>query len=1014
MTNEELLKKKQELEKELQSIINDWHKFVWINGWTLKGKSAPKKKSELVNSGYPKYDPTLSDHIFRKEFVFPEKFYDMSMIGSKIDIKVGFVPGGQIYINGKLRESIWYVLDPNLTLTENLQPGEKVEVKIFIPKSKIKGGFGGHLFVRPLGIEILKIETFLTTLQQIGNLVTLGEITQKEHDDAVASAVKNFNWLAIKEKSLSKVIESIESCNKYFSPFSKSMKKFTMNLVGHAHIDMNWLWDWPETLDVCRRTYTTVNKLMDLYPDFKFSQSQAGIYMAMEKMYPSLFEMIKKRVAEGRWDITASTWTEGDVNMSSGESLTRHGLYAKRYIREKFGKEVEICWCGDTFGHPVTYPQILKKLNVKYYYACRCGRPEYPVLKWVSPEGSSVIVFDDTVSGYASTINPGIIGAMFHVTKINKFKNYPITYGVGDHGGGPTMFDLDSAKYLNSLPHYPNLTFSKSTDYFKTIENETLPVWKDELNYVFEGCYTSQSKIKLINRQCENMLYDTEVLSVIGGGTYQNEKITAAWHNTLFNQFHDIFDGSGIHETYPHSYRLFKENVKIINDIQSQSVKLISKNVQTANDGEPIVVFNTLAWDRTDVVESKLKKNINGYLVDSQGKQVPFTKQGNIVTFAATVPSLGYATYYWKKGEPKPVDSTIKTEDNPNFVKVDNKFYTIVFDKKTGTITSFFNKQSGKELVTKLQPMNTLQVCMEVPHGMTAWEIGLCSKIENLIKPDKIKLVSSNPVYTAVRTKYTFNKSVITQEIYVYADVPRVDFKTFVNWKEKGWHDKDSAMLRVLFPTKIVSEKAAYEIPYGSIDRITDGGEYPAIKWVDLSDSEQGLSLMNDSKHGYSVQGNTMRLTLLRSSYDPDPIPEIGRHKFTYSIYAHKNGWREAETVHRASELNNKLLSFYAEPGNKGPWQSVNSFVNVDKPNVIVSALKKHEYSDGLIVRVYESAGRETSVNIKLNFGKQGMKYKEVDLEERNDYSPNQPAQDGTISTTLKTNEIKTFLITFQ
>jgi len=359
-------------------------------------------------------------------------------------------------------------------------------------------------------------------------------------------------------------------------PFSLYLKKYCSYLIGHAHIDMNWLWDWENTLDTARRTFIQVERFMDKYPEFYFSQGQAALYKAMEDNCPQVFESIKRMVKDGRWEVSASTWVEGDLNIVSGEALIRQSLLAKGYTREKFGVESRVCWCPDTFGHPASYPQILKKCGIDYYYFCRCGK-NMPLFYWEGIDGSRVLAFNDP-SGYNGVVNANLISgfdrsgeeynrdALSSGGFVNSLKEYNIkkhlfSYGVGDHGGGPTIRDIQNGLTLKDENIFSEVSFSTTQRFFDDVKREMqdIPVIKDELNYIFEGCYTTHADIKKSNRQGENLLVSAEIfasLASVFGFDYPADKIKQAWQNICFNQFHDILDGTAIHSSYDYSRQL--------------------------------------------------------------------------------------------------------------------------------------------------------------------------------------------------------------------------------------------------------------------------------------------------------------------------------------------------------------------------------------------------------------------------------------------------------------------------
>ena len=429
--------------------------------------------------------------------------------------------------------------------------------------------------------------------------------------------------------------------------FSVYLKKYCSHLIGHAHIDMNWLWDWENTLDTARRTFSQVEKFMDQYPEFCFSQSQAALYKAMEDNCPQVFESMKKMIKDSRWDVTASTWVEGDLNVASGEALIRQSLYAKHYIREKFGVESQVGWCPDTFGHPATYPQILKKCGIDYYYFCRCGK-DVPVFYWEGIDGSRVLAFNDP-TGYNGVVGAHLIsrfdrsignhrekgasaGGFVDALGECHIKKDLFSYGVGDHGGGPTVRDLEKALVLKEKEAFSQIKFSTTHRFFDEVQKEmkNIPVIKGELNYIYEGCYTTHADIKKYNRQCENQLVVAEVFASIVsvfGFDYPLDKIRQAWQDTCFNQFHDILDGSGINLGYDYSQQLAEQAISTASQTIDEATGYISSLIslpQKKKEAIAIVIFNPLSWIREDILEidlSELNMDFAG-VEDTDGNKI--------------------------------------------------------------------------------------------------------------------------------------------------------------------------------------------------------------------------------------------------------------------------------------------------------------------------------------------------------------------------------------------------------
>ncbi len=584
-------------------------------------------------------------------------------------------------------------------------------------------------------------------------------------------------WERLIEEAVRLVVENlgkrdlktlIEEAEEKLSPIGEVAKTFTIHYVGHAHIDMNWLWDWPETVDTSYKTFTTAMKLMEEFPDFKFSQSQTSVYSAMEKYSPETFEMIKKKVKDGQWEVTANLWVEGDKNLASGEALVRHILYTKRYFKEKFGfpyDKVKIDWEPDTFGHHWMHPQILRKAGITRYYFCRAGKGER-IFWWSAPDGSKVLAWDDNKLWYLGPVKPEDVVEAVELYEKTGIKDYMVVYGVGDHGGGPTRRDLQLIQEMKNWKIFPKVKCSTTDEFFSIAERygDRFPVINDELNFVFRGCYTSQSNIKEANRKAENLLTCAEVISLLSlkltGKFPPKELLDEAWINTLFNQFHDILPGSGIPDTYRYAQGLFQNAKASGNMVKELSLKAIVGEIDTEADYKvknvPIIVFNPLPWRRTDAVtvdvydifEEKDKLS----LVDGTGKATPvqykeysfFQKALRTVFVAEDVPGYGYKTYYLKYSEGETATPEVIVRDvftgqvtesrvrASSIYTLENQFYKVTLNAGVGAITSIIDKSTGKEILPNNGKAGLLQILYEAPHPMSAWEIGQIVKTVDL------------------------------------------------------------------------------------------------------------------------------------------------------------------------------------------------------------------------------------------------------------------------------------------
>ncbi|MHB0999133.1 MAG: alpha-mannosidase [Armatimonadota bacterium] len=993
-----------------EESIENW-KYITRD---VPGAEKPAYDDSTWQTGSPEFDWGPAPIVWiRNTITIPETAGGMPVAGSKVYLRAGIDDSGECYVNGVMKQAFdWDKC--RVLLTENAKPGEKFQIAF----KGINGPGGGRLLFAYLDFSFL--EEWRSMFRTITNEIAIAKQMidseadkdkQKIYRDSLQSAVQAIDIDAINRKDKAAFEKSVASFHSNLGPLEKAIKEFTVHLIGHAHIDMNWLWLWPETIDVCKNTFSTMLKIMDMYPDFKFSQSQASTYVIMEELYPEIFAQIQQKVKEGRWEITGGTWVEGDMNMASGESIVRQIMYARRYFKEKFGVESEICWEPDTFGHAWTIPQILAKSGIKYYYFNRCGKDDR-VFWWEGPEGSRVLAYN--FGWYSDTINENVRNYPLTINQMYGVKDGMSVYGVGDHGGGPTMNDLNRSVELQKSKVFPNVKFDTAKGFYETLlaKKKDWPVIKDELNFVFQGCYTTHADIKKMNRVSENLLPTAEMFAAIAGEygyAYPQDNFVKSWRDTCFNQFHDIFDGSAIHGSYEHSQNLFDNLYATGNDTLKASVGTIANNVDTNRKGIPVVVFNPLSWTRTDQVAIDIPSKLAGKNIvvkDSKGRVIPSQIQGSRIAFVTkNVPSMGYKTVYLSGSTQNA--PAVKPAGNV----IENEFFAVKVDAKSGTISSIYDKKAKREVMKNGDNSSLLQILMEKPHGMSAWDIGPISKTESLNTAVSVEPLYNGVTSSAIRVKHKFNKSSFSQDIILHAGVPRIDIKFNADWQEIGNSKIDAPMLKVAFPVNVTNGKASFEIPFGTIERPMNGSEVPSQKWIDVSGADYGVSILNDCKYGFDVKDNVMRMTLLRASYEPDPTPDIGKHEVTYSIYPHTGDWKKADTVRRGYELNNPLIAVVT--GNHGGrLPSEHSFVKVDKANLVITSLKKAEDSSDLILRMYECKGE--GGNARITFGLGVNKVNETDLVEKPINALEIPVNGNSMNIPFGKWEIKTYKLSLK
>jgi len=932
------------------------------------------------------WDPTLGDAWFRFRLVVPEHVSGVSVKGSKVEIVSSvLLCAAEIFVDGKLvlKEGYWTDFrGPRIVLAERAVPGDVhvIAIRAFsllpIPK-------GARASIPKIALAYDVVERLAFEIDSFCEELTFAVLLPKGKE-LVAKVVKEFDRDVL-TRGPEAIAAEVDRARTRLTPLSKYAKQFKVHLIAHAHIDMNWLWPWQDTVHVIQRDFSTIASLMDKYPDLHFSQSQAVTYKTAEDTDPQLFEKMREKVKAGNWDITAATWVEGDLNMGGTEALVRQILYAKGYIKDKFGFEPKVCWEPDTFGHTATMPQLLRRSGLDYYYFMRCGRG-HPMFWWEGIDGSRVLAFN---SVYGNTVTPKNVAEVAR-TFYEKYglKTSMFVYGIGDHGGGPTIEDIEDTHRIQNKPTLPNVVLSSTHSFFRQVSRQgpKLPTVKGELNFVFDGCYSTHGDIKRYNRLCERLLVDAEKFSVMAS-VDSRLALHEAWIDTLFNQFHDILDGSAVGDTYVRSAHLAQQTIDAASKVIKDATSKVARAVRFSGDGIPIVVFNSLSWDRTDIVRAEIPKELipkNPVALDPEGNRRTAQADGNGVLFVAEAPSLGYRTYYLVEGEPS---TAILANDA---LELENKALKVELDRDSGAIKSLFDK-ANKRFVVRVQrddntmPVlsNLIQVLYEAPHGMSAWAIGKIAKVESLIRGAKVEVLERGPVRGMIKVTHHVGRSEVTQDVVIYEGIPRIDFRTSIDWAEVGHGGVDAPMLKVSFTPVLHDPKATFEVPFGHVVRDGDGREVPALRWIDLSDVEYGLSLLNDCKYGFDVAGSTMRMTLVRSSYEPDPSPDRGRHELLYSLYPHAGDWKRALTYRRGYEINHPLEAVVIVDDQKGQGSrpETDSVLRVSPDNVVVSCMKASEDSEDLTVRIYDATGSGAFAVLTPGFPVKSAK--EVDLMER-------------------------------
>jgi alpha-mannosidase len=957
---------------------------------------------------------------FRTTITIPEKLGAFALPPGRVRLQLTVDDGGQAFVNGK-RAGGKFEWNGEVVLSESAKPGDRFQVAL--RALNISGP--GRLMAASLVFDALeglteKTTDYLTNLALARAVVKHLGNGDAKWNGVIDASVAAIDQKAVEEGAIEPLVKSLETASMGFKALKPLAEEYSVTLAGYSHIDLAWLWRWTESVQICKETFAQAVKFFDEFPEFHFSMTQAHAYRWMEEKEPELFAAMQKAVKAGRWEIVGGTMVELDCNLPDAESHARQILYGKRYFREKFGKDVKIGWCPDSFGYNGNLPQLLKKGGIDYFVTSKItwndtNKFPHHLFWWEAPDGSRVLAFLP-FAGYTFDVDgEKIVEHLADFEKESARKEVMFIYGVGNHGGGPTRQEIRRAEKLKKLEWFPKVKTAPAADFFARVSEEErakLPTWKSELYLEYHrGTYTSQAANKKGNRKGEVKLMEAEKLALFagldGGMRYPAKELREAWDYLLFNQMHDILPGSSITPVYRDSDEDYAKMFAIVDGIERQAVAAIAaahqpKVIDVYGASEAVHVFNTLSFERSGGVVVPLRGSESPpvmRVVDETGAPVDAqwaTAEGSpaLAFWAKDVPAHGHRTYHLTRANEPGLSG--------GALPLENRFLRIELDRNSGDVTSILHKPTGREAVAKGAQANRFQLFEDRPKQWDAWEIDLSREKWEIEKAKSVALVEAGPVRKVVRVTKTFlgeakakraptadfPSSFFTQDLVLWNESPRLDVEMTADW----WEDQTA--LKIAFPLSIDPPNATYEIPFAHLERSTRREtsfdkarhEVSAQKWADMSLDGFGVSILNDCKYGYDALHNVIRLTALRSPKYPDPLCDRGRHEFTYAIYPHSGDWRTGGTVREAYSLNTPLLVHRREPGAAAkdlfapfdakatsgsasrPLLGGGSFLQCDAPNVMVTTVKKAEDGDAWIVRLYDWEGKAGDVTLTFPF----------------------------------------------
>jgi alpha-mannosidase len=808
-------------------------------------------------------------------------------------------------------------------------------------------------------------------------------------------------------------LAQLERLRAPLDPLEQVVRADTLDLIGNSHIDAAWLWRWPETVAVVRNTWRTAVKLLDKYPEMKFAASSAKYYTWLEEYEPSLLERIRELHRQRRWIITGGWWVEPDVNTPMGESLVRQGLYGQRTFMRLFGEPATVAWIPDTFGYPWTLPQLFAGAGLTSFITQKLRWNEngwsadQNFFWWEGPDGTRLPTY--IPFGYDHDLRADKLAGEWRTQADSAATDRVLTlYGVGDHGGGPTMAMLDRRRDAERVPLFPVLRDvdpAASLAWMTSTARNALVI-RDELYFEYHrGVQTTQAAIKQWNRRMEALLLASEAAAVAASPAlpYPRAALGTAWQKTLFNQFHDILPGSGIGEIYQDAVVEYRAADSIARGVLDSSLLALAARVDTRSPvrgAAPYFVFNPTSSTRSAMVSLPVTGSGLPRVLDTAGKELPSSAVGDSVRVLVRVPGLtGVPVFVAPGGR----DHTLRPAGRR---VLENEALRVEIDPLTGSIAHLYDKRLQRELLPPGARANELMTMVDTPRDWDAWNIdhtnGPWTAVDSAVT---VGLARRTPLGDELTVRRTRPGIDAVQRYFLPTGQARLDIESTIDWRV------EHQLLKAFFPFAVGADSVWAEIPYGAIPRAarmrtkSDSAKFelPMQRWIDASNGQWGVSLVNDAKHGYDVRGDTLRLSLLRAPKWPDPQADMGTHHFTCSIVPHPGDWRHGETFAAADALNRPLraLAVDAHPGAKAPPP----LLILMGEGVELGAIKLAEDGDGWILRLVERHGRPASATLRIPGAQQ---WRDTDFVERRTSDWNPPGADGSIALQLKPWQIRT------
>jgi alpha-mannosidase len=974
----------------------------------------------------------------------------------------------RVFANNKYMGKIQFDKNDELVIAHDAKPGDKIEICFYADRmaadvrlDDARWRFDGArqyldgiqdcaLSLR-VGSHILRADTHRRILAVSRKV---GENRFPESDErldalrkSLVEAAECFDLDALKGNDKDRYLASQEEAVLAMKPVDEFAKEWTYFLIGHSHLDLAWKWRYAEAMECGRQTIRNQIENMKKYPGYVFVESSPPLWKEIKQNDPELFSQMQEMVKKGQLEPVGATWCENDTLVISGESWARHFLYSGKFTQDNFGADYSCGFNIDAFGFSSSIPMLFHQAGVDAYVTQKLRYNDtnifpYVLFRWRSKDGSEILGIHVVPDHYQEIFAEQMAITVNEFGAATGIKDIPVLFGIGNHGGGPYEGMFDRLERYKQLPIFPNCRFSSMGGYIKHVQENwdisKLPVVEDELYLeTHRKTYTTQDQAKRGNRKLETYLTDTEKLAAMAcaeGLVVPPEPLANAWDKVLLNHFHDVLPGTSIASVYHDMREDYAYAQEEGGKVRDKALHHLTSRIDTAGlpDGHPLIVFNTLAWDRDDHVQVEidrllldkiagkgefygdvLEEVLGGGLcvLDADGNPVAcqIVQEGKAVKMlflAENVPSMGYRTFVIAR---QPQNEKKRRAFECSKTRIENEKLLVELDENTGYVKSIFDKVNSREIIRDDCQANELQLFENISKEYQAWNLTYTGKEFRIPTPDSIELVEAGPVRSVIRIKRRFGSgwkkkfyssyfsvtpacdyetSFFEQDVILYAGSDKVEFSLRADWWE------ENILLKTSFPLDVDAKASAAETAFSHIERPTvpqsekDKAKYElfTLKWVDLSEGDYGIAMFNRNKHGYDVKDGALRLTLLASPFSkdensaPDPLADKGRFSIDYALYPHAGHWKKSEMVRKSWQYDTPLIPVFAERS-EGQWPGSHSWLKLDSRNVVLTCFKPSADGNGLVVRAYETAGEKEDASLSCIV--EDAVAKKTDLRER-------------------------------